>query len=109
MELTLGENYEEVSPDVLVAIAKDCVKYKWKRGAGCSDSHTFNSAENRRYRAIEAASTGHGFWGGYSYLDDEVDLREGYEFWGVIHLYGPQRSGKWSFGVRNGKFMICCA
>ncbi len=109
-ELTLGENYPEVSPDVLVAIAKDCVKYKWKRGAGCSDSHTFNSAEIKIYRAM-AETTGYGFWGGYSFLDDEEDLRDGDELMGFIRVYRSSDGGsaKFSFWVKDGSLMLCHA
>ena len=101
MELTLGEN-SEVTDEVLVAIAKDCIKYKWKQ----EPEHSFTAAENRRYRAIEAASTGHGFWGGYSFLD-EVAYKS--DASGFIRLYSPQGSGKWCFCVKDNLLEIWCA
>ena len=104
-ELTIGEN-SEVTDKVLVQIAKDCIRHKWKRGAGLTDSHTFNSAENRRDRAIEAASTGHGFWGGYSYLD-EVAYKS--DASGFIRLYSPQGSGKWCSSGKDNLLEIWCA
>ena len=107
-ELTIGEN--SVTDKVLVAIAKDCIRHKWKRGAGLTDSHTFNRAECRKYRAIEAESTGYGFCGGYSFLDDEEDLRDGDELMGFIRVYGPDGgSAKFSFWVKDGSLMLCHA
>jgi len=109
-ELTIGEN-SEVTDKVLVAIAKDCIRHKWKRGAGLTDSHTFNSAEIKIYRAIEAKSTGYGFWGGYSFLDDEEDLRDGDELMGFIRVYRSSDGGsaKFSFWVKDGSLMLCHA
>jgi hypothetical protein len=104
-ELTLGEN-SEVTDKVLVQIAKDCIRHKWKQ----EPEHTFNRAENKIYRAIDAASTpSWGFWGGYSFLDEVNDLPKGEELMGFIRVYSPQGSAKFSFWVKDGKLMLCHA
>jgi hypothetical protein len=103
-ELTLGEN-SEVTDKVLVQIAKDCIRHKWKQ-----TGYTFNSAEIRRYRAIDAASTpSWGFWGGYSFLEE--DLRDGDEPMGFIRVYRSSDGGsaKFSFWVKDGSLMLCHA